>query len=132
MRAGQGDFAMAIAVAADFMRVDLALANATLDRQANRSEAKIAEVVHRLLLDHSIDRTFDLQDDLREVGLTSLDMASLVLSVEAEFDLVPDAWYFAESASGEMPFSILIEAGLQPCGWLSCFTGIPLRSKAEL
>ena len=53
-------------------------------------------------------------------------------SVEAEFDLAPDAWYFTESATGEMPFSILIEAGLQPCGWLSCFTGIPLRSKEEL
>ena len=37
---------------------------------------------------NSVDRTFDSQDDLREVGLTSLDMASLVLSVEAEFDLM--------------------------------------------
>lgn len=53
-------------------------------------------------------------------------------SVEAEFDLEPDAWYFSENGSHEMPFSILIEAGLQPCGWLSCFTGIPLRSHAEL
>jgi len=53
-------------------------------------------------------------------------------SVEAEFDLVPDAWYFSESGSGKLPFSILLEAGLQPCGWLSCFTGIPLRSNAEL
>jgi acyl transferase domain-containing protein/3-hydroxymyristoyl/3-hydroxydecanoyl-(acyl carrier protein) dehydratase len=53
-------------------------------------------------------------------------------SVEAEFDLAPDAWYFTESAFGEMPFSILIEAGLQPCGWLSCFTGIPLRSPREI
>ena len=53
-------------------------------------------------------------------------------SVEAEFDLVPDAWYFSENGSPEMPFSILMEVGLQPCGWLSCFTGIPLRSKAEL
>jgi hypothetical protein len=73
---------MAIAVAVDFMRTDLALADATFDRQADRSECKIAKVVHRLLLDHSIDRTFDMQDDLRDVGLTSLDMASLVLSVE--------------------------------------------------
>jgi len=79
---------MAIAAAVDFMRADLVLADATSDRQASRSERKIAKVVHRLLLDHSIDRTFDMQDDLRDVGLTSLDMASLVLSVEAEFDLM--------------------------------------------
>jgi acyl carrier protein len=87
-RNGRGDFEMAIAAAVDFMRTDLALADSTFDRQADRSERKIAKVVHRLLLDHSIDRTFDMQDDLRDVGLTSLDMASLVLSVEAEFDLM--------------------------------------------
>jgi acyl carrier protein len=84
----QGEFAMGIAVAVDFMRTDLVSADAALDSQANRSERKIAKVVHRLLLDHSVDRTFDSQDDLRDVGLTSLDMASLVLSVEAEFDLM--------------------------------------------
>jgi acyl carrier protein len=59
-----------------------------LDRPANVSQGKIAKVVHRLLLDHSIERTFQPGDDLRDVGLTSLDMASLVLSVEAEFDLM--------------------------------------------
>ena len=52
------------------------------------SEARIAAVVQALLKEHSIERTFHSQDDLREVGLTSLDMASLILSVEAEFDLM--------------------------------------------
>ena len=64
------------------------LASTVLNVPASTSEGKIAKVVHRLLLDHSIDRTFYTHDDLREVGLTSLDMASLVLSVEAEFDLM--------------------------------------------
>jgi acyl carrier protein len=59
-----------------------------LDRRSNTPEGKIARVVYRLLAEHSIDRTFDAEDDLRDVGLTSLDMASLVLSVEAEFDLL--------------------------------------------
>jgi acyl carrier protein len=84
----QGAFEMTIAVAPNFMSAELALANATPDGDAGPSESKIAKVVHRLLMDHSIDRTFHLQDDLRDVGLTSLDMASLVLSVEAEFDLM--------------------------------------------
>jgi acyl carrier protein len=91
MRATTGNsrcIRMAIAMAANFMWADLASANTTLDGQAGPSEGKIAKVVHRLLEDHSIDRTFDSQDDLRDVGLTSLDMASLVLSVEAEFDLM--------------------------------------------
>jgi acyl carrier protein len=52
------------------------------------SETRIAAVVQALLKEHSIERTFCSQDDLREVGLTSLDMASLILSVEAEFDLM--------------------------------------------
>jgi acyl carrier protein len=64
------------------------LASTVLDLPASTSEGKIAKVVQRLLADHSIDRTFYAQDDLREVGLTSLDMASLVLSVEAEFDIM--------------------------------------------
>jgi acyl carrier protein len=64
------------------------LASTVSDLPVSTSEGKIAKVVHRLLMDHSIDRTFHLQDDLREVGLTSLDMASLVLSVEAEFDVM--------------------------------------------
>ena len=36
-------------------------------------------------------RPIPLDDDLREVGLTSLDMVNLMLAVEAEFDLkIPD------------------------------------------
>ena len=64
------------------------LASTVPDLPGSTSEGKIAKVVHRLLMDHSIDRTFYAHDDLREVGLTSLDMASLVLSVEAEFDVM--------------------------------------------
>jgi acyl carrier protein len=58
-----------------------------LDRPA-APESRIAAVVQKLLRDHSIERTFLPGDDLRDVGLTSLDMASLVLSVEAAFDLM--------------------------------------------
>jgi acyl carrier protein len=64
------------------------VAPAMLDRPLQVPETKIARVVQKLLLDHSIERSFGAGDDLREVGLTSLDMASLVLSVEAEFDLM--------------------------------------------
>lgn len=45
------------------------------------------DVVQRLLADRSISRHVSSDDDLREVGLTSLDMVNLMLSVEAEFDL---------------------------------------------
>jgi acyl carrier protein len=54
-------------------------------------EHKIAEVVHRLLKERSIDRAFQIQDNLPDVGLTSLDMTGLILSVEVEFSIrIPD------------------------------------------
>ncbi len=58
------------------------------DRPADLSEDRITGVVQKLLADHSIEREFGAEQDLRDVGLTSLDMASLILSVEAEFDLL--------------------------------------------
>ena len=54
-------------------------------------EAKIADIVQRLLRDRSIDRRFALKDNLRDVGLTSLDMTTLVFAVEADFSIeIPD------------------------------------------
>jgi acyl carrier protein len=49
---------------------------------------RVVGVVQRLLAERSIDRAILPDDDLREAGLTSLDMVSLVLAVEAEFDLL--------------------------------------------
>jgi acyl carrier protein len=54
-------------------------------------EPKIAEIVHRLLRDRSIDREFAFEENLRDVGLTSLDMTSLVFAVEGDFSIeIPD------------------------------------------
>lgn len=54
-------------------------------------EPKIADIVHRLLCDRSIDREFGFEENLRDVGLTSLDMTSLVFAVEADFSIeIPD------------------------------------------
>jgi acyl carrier protein len=52
----------------------------------------VIEVVRRMLLERSIDGTVTADADLREIGLTSLDMVDLVLSVECAFDLqIPEA-----------------------------------------
>jgi acyl carrier protein len=52
----------------------------------------VFHVVRRILMQRSIDRPIAADDDLREIGLTSLDMVDLVLSVESEFDVsVPEA-----------------------------------------
>ncbi len=53
-------------------------------------------------------------------------------TVEAEYDVPPDAWYFAAGSQPEMPFSVLLEAGLQPCGWLAAYLGSALTSSTDL
>ncbi len=51
-----------------------------------------SHVVRQILVQRSIDRPVSVNDDLREIGLTSLDMVELVLSVESEFDVrIPEA-----------------------------------------
>ena len=53
---------------------------------------RITAVVRRLLGERSITRAFTAQEELRDVGLTSLDMVNLVLAVESELDVViPEA-----------------------------------------
>ena len=52
----------------------------------------VLHIVQRLLAQRSIDQSINDDDDLREVGLTSLDMVDLVLSVESELDVkIPEA-----------------------------------------
>jgi acyl carrier protein len=52
----------------------------------------VSEVVRRILIERSITGAVTADADLREIGLTSLDMVDLVLSVESEFDLqIPEA-----------------------------------------
>ena len=53
---------------------------------------RIAAVVRRLLSERSITRTFTAQEELRDVGLTSLDMVNLVLAVESELGVaIPES-----------------------------------------
>jgi 3-hydroxymyristoyl/3-hydroxydecanoyl-(acyl carrier protein) dehydratase len=47
-------------------------------------------------------------------------------TISAEYDIPPDAWYFADNRNGEMPFSVLSEIALQPCGWLASHCGFAL------
>ena len=62
--------------------------NSMSDSNAQSHEQRIAGVVQRLLNEHSINRVAGIEEDLRQAGLSSLDMVSLVLSVEEEFGLM--------------------------------------------
>jgi acyl carrier protein len=53
---------------------------------------RIANTVMRLLAQRSAPKNIGAQDDLREAGLTSMDMLNLVLAIEGEFDLtIPES-----------------------------------------
>ena len=53
-------------------------------------------------------------------------------TVEAEYDVPTDAWYFSAGRQPQMPFSVLLETGLQPCGWLAAYLGSALTSATDL
>ncbi len=52
--------------------------------------------------------------------------------VTAQYDITETAWYFAADRSGVMPFCVLLEIALQPCGWLAAYAGSALRSQRDL
>ena len=51
---------------------------------------------------------------------------------EAQYDVPPEAWYFADNRQSEMPFAVLLEIALQPCGWLAAYLGSALTSETDL
>ena len=53
-------------------------------------------------------------------------------AVEVEYDVPPDAWYFEENGARTMPFCVLLEAALQPCGWLASYIGSALTTEDDL
>ena len=52
--------------------------------------------------------------------------------VTTEMDIDPDAWYFKANRIAQLPYCILNEVALQPCGWLAAYMGSALRSDKDL
>ncbi|HMB06182.1 MAG TPA: beta-ketoacyl synthase N-terminal-like domain-containing protein, partial [Isosphaeraceae bacterium] len=52
--------------------------------------------------------------------------------IEAQYDVPPDAWYFAADRQERMPYAVLLEVALQPCGWLAAYIGSALTSDVPL
>ncbi|MDD5208669.1 MAG: beta-ketoacyl synthase N-terminal-like domain-containing protein [Elusimicrobiales bacterium] len=53
-------------------------------------------------------------------------------TIEAEYDVPPGEWYFKSGAQTSMPFAVLLEVALQPCGWLAAYLGSALTSPTDL
>jgi 3-hydroxymyristoyl/3-hydroxydecanoyl-(acyl carrier protein) dehydratase len=53
-------------------------------------------------------------------------------STVIEYSPPPGAWYFERNGYAAMPFAVLLEVVLQPCGWLASYMGSALTSAADL
>ncbi|MBO9607942.1 MAG: hypothetical protein J7639_18420 [Paenibacillaceae bacterium] len=72
---------------------------------------------------HFISRINHVEGDLdKRIGVTAV----------AEYDIPDDAWYFAANDRPVMPIAVLMEAALQPCGWMTALVGIPLACETDL
>lgn len=47
-------------------------------------------------------------------------------TIVTEYDAPVDPWYYRQNSSETIPYSILMEMGLQPCGFLSAYLGTTL------
>ncbi len=52
--------------------------------------------------------------------------------IETEYDIPEEAWYFKANRTDTLPFCILLEIALQPCGWLAAYAGSALESNDRL
>ena len=90
----------------------------------------MVEVVQRLLAERSISRPVSSDDDLREVGLTSLDMVNLMLSVEAEFDLeIPEIDITPANFRSISTISRLVTDIAEPCLTVAMRYGIAFSNR---
>ncbi|MCC7123449.1 MAG: hypothetical protein IT178_01270 [Acidobacteria bacterium] len=54
------------------------------------------------------------------------------VTVETAYDIDPAAWFFDAHPTGQMPSCVLIEAALQPCGWLASYVGCAVHEADEV
>ena len=58
------------------------------DRDAGLPSHQLLALVSQILIKNSIARQVSVDDQLTEIGLSSIDMVNLMLAIEAEFDIM--------------------------------------------
>ncbi|NOX28643.1 MAG: beta-ketoacyl synthase, partial [Actinobacteria bacterium] len=54
------------------------------------------------------------------------------MEIICEYDIPTDAWYFDQNGAEVMPFAVLLEAALQPCGWVASAVGSAVEVDDDL
>jgi len=77
---------------------------------------RVTALINRMLSERSLKFPAHPDDDLRSIGLSSLDMVNLVLSVEAEFDVsIPDSDITPSKFRSISTIATLVTALLSVC-----------------
>ncbi|MCM0081525.1 type I polyketide synthase [Geomonas sp. Red32] len=74
---------------------------------------------------------FQFMDRVTAVGGEPWKMVPGAMA-EAQYDIPVNEWYFGVERQGRMPFSVILEAALQPCGWLAAYVGSALSSPTDI
>jgi len=53
-------------------------------------------------------------------------------TVQGQFDIRPDHWFFRANRQSSIPFSVMLEFPLQVCGWYSCYMGSAMTNSKDL
>ncbi len=61
-----------------------------------------------------------------------LDVCQAGMEIECEYDIPDDVWYFDENGAATMPHAVLLEAALQPCGWVASAVGSVTKLEDDL
>jgi acyl carrier protein len=75
---------------------------------------RVVDIVRDVLARRSIDRPIQDDEDLREVGLNSLDLVNLMLAVESELDLkIPESEMTLKNFRSIAAIRVLVASLLQ-------------------
>ena len=74
---------------------------------------------------------YQFLDRITEIEATAWQLESGAW-IEGQYDVPPKAWYFAANRQPSMPLAVILEIGLQPCGWLAAYLGSALHSGQDL
>lgn len=53
-------------------------------------------------------------------------------TVVSEYEVPADVWYVDENNNPTMPYAVLMEAALQPCGWLASYVGCATTTDRDI
>ncbi|MBL8685251.1 MAG: polyketide synthase dehydratase domain-containing protein [Myxococcales bacterium] len=78
---------------------------------------------------HFMSRITKVDDGAGGHGMGAMKIGT---NIEVEYDVPDSVWYLEQNGARTMPFCVLMEAALQPCGWLASYVGSALSADIDL